>query len=1205
MGSEVNQLHVIFFPLMAHGHMIPLVDMAKLFASRGLRTTIVTTPLNVPLFSKTVQRTKNLGFDFNIRTIEFSTVETGLPEGCENADLIISQAMGWEMVAKFFLATAILQEPFERLLEEIHPDCLKLRTSKFGIPRLVFHGASFFSLCVGQSLRLYEPHKKVSSDCEPFFMPNLADDITLTRNELPRPERHDDESDFNSCTRSYGVFVNSFYELEPAYADHYRKAFGRKAWHVGPVSLCNRNIDDKAERGREASINENDMVSFNASQLKEIANGLEASGQQFIWVVKNTKNSQEEEAWIGVQEQALLGGESIKSEALEKAVSQLMEGEEAEEMRSRAAAFGKMARKAVEEGGSSYSDLSALLDELSCGHQGLGRQVHIFFFPFMAHGHMIPSADMARLFASRGVKTTIITTPLNAPFFSKTIQKTKDLGFDIDIQTIQFPAAEAGLPEGCENTDAFITNENAGEMTKKFFIAAALLQEPFEKVLQERHPDCIVADMFFPWATDAAAKFGIPRLVFHGTSNFALCAGECVRLYEPHKKVSSDSEPFVVPSLPGDIKLTRKQLPAFVRDTVENDFTKLVKASKESELRSFGVVVNSFYELEPAYADHYRKVLGRRAWNVGPIATGLEASGQQFIWAVRRNKNSKEEKEDWLPEGFEERMEGKGLIIRGWAPQVLILDHEAIGAFVTHCGWNSTLESITAGKPMVTWPVSAEQFYNEKLVTDVLKAGVAVGVKEWGSMHGNHVKSEAIEKAITRIMVGEEADEKRSRARKLGETARKTVEKGGSSCSDLSQMGSLGRQLHIFFFPFLAHGHMIPSVDMARLFASRGVKTTIITTPLNAPFFSKTIQKTKDLGFDIDIQTIKFPAAEAGLPEGCENAEAVIANENAGEMTKKFFIATDLLQEPLEKVLQERHPDCIVADMFFPWATDAAAKFGIPRLVFHGTSNFALCAGECVRLYEPHNKFHQILNLLPCLIFLLTRKQLPDFVRENVENEFTKVLKASKESELRSFGVVVNSFYELEPAYTDHHRKVLGRRAWNVGPVSLCNRDIEDKSLKEIATGLEASGQQFIWVVNKGLIIRGWAPQVLILDHEATGAFVTHCGWNSTLEGITAGKPMITWPVCAEQFYNEKLVTDVLKTGVAVGVKEWVSVHGDHVRSEAIEKAITRIMVGVEATEKRSRTSELGETARKAVEEGGSSFSDFNSLIEELRRHRS
>ncbi|KAJ6965150.1 scopoletin glucosyltransferase-like [Populus alba x Populus x berolinensis] len=383
---------------------------------------------------------------------------------------------------------------------------------------------------------------------------------------------------------------------------------------------------------------------------------------------------------------------------------------------------------------------------------------------------------MAKLFASRGIKTTIITTPLNAPLFSKTIQKNKELGFDINILTIKFPAAEAGLPEGYENTDAFIFSENAKEAT-------TLLQAPFEKVLQECHPDCIVADMFFPWATDAAAKFGIPRLVFHGTS---------------------------------DIKLTKMQLPDYVRENAENDFSTFLKACKEAELRSFGVVVNSFYELEPAYADYYKKVLGRKAWNVGPvslcnrdtedkagrgketsidqhsqlkeIAAGLEASGQQFIWVVKRNKKGQEDKEDWLPEGFEERMEGMGLIIRGWAPQVLILDHEAIGAFVTHCGWNSTLEGITAGKPMVTWPIFAEQFYNEKLVTEVLKTGVGVGAKEWLRMHGDHVKSEAVEKTITQIMVGEEAEETRSRAKKLGETARKAVEEGGSSYSDFNAL---------------------------------------------------------------------------------------------------------------------------------------------------------------------------------------------------------------------------------------------------------------------------------------------------------------------------------------------------------------------------------------------------------------------------------
>ncbi|KAK3195842.1 hypothetical protein Dsin_027152 [Dipteronia sinensis] len=464
-------------------------------------------------------------------------------------------------------------------------------------------------------------------------------------------------------------------------------------------------------------------------------------------------------------------------------------------------------------------------------------QLHVFFFPFMAHGHMIPTADMAMLFATRGVKTSIITTPLNAPLFSKTIQRSYDLGIDMDLKIINFPYAEAGLPEGCENVDAFTNSDptTSMEMTLKFFKATAMLQEPLEQLLREFKPDCLVADMFFPWATDVAAKFGIPRLVFHGFNFFSLCTSACIATYEPHKQVSSDSELFVVPDLPGDIKLTRNQLPDFMKSNGETDFTKML------DLKSFGVVVNSFYELEPAYADYYRNVLGKRAWHIGPlslsnedkasrgkrasideneclkwlnskkpnsvvyicfgsvanfnsdqlmeIAVGLEASGQDFIWVVRKEKKDEETNEDWLPEGFENRIEGKGLIIRGWAPQVLILEHEAVGGFVTHCGWNSTLEGIsTAGVPMVTWPMFAEQFYNEKLVTEVLKIGVSVGVKQWARLVGDFVKREAIEKAVKEIMVGDRAGEMRSRAKGLGEMARRAVEKEGSSHSDLNAL---------------------------------------------------------------------------------------------------------------------------------------------------------------------------------------------------------------------------------------------------------------------------------------------------------------------------------------------------------------------------------------------------------------------------------
>ncbi|ONH91694.1 hypothetical protein PRUPE_8G130700 [Prunus persica] len=468
-------------------------------------------------------------------------------------------------------------------------------------------------------------------------------------------------------------------------------------------------------------------------------------------------------------------------------------------------------------------------------------QLHIFFFPYMAQGHSIPLIDIAKIFASHGVKSTLITTPLNAPLFSKAIQSSKELGFKIELIVIRFPTEEVGLPPGCESTNLATTKE----MKEKFFRATTLLRPQLEQILDQQRPHCLLADTLFPWATDVAAKFGIPRLIFHGTGFFPLCASLSVILYEPHLKVSSDSEVFTLPNFPVEIKLTGSQIPAFLKKKVETEFTKLFEASKACEERSYGVIVNSFYELEPVYADHYRKVFGRKAWHIGPvslcnkaaldkaemrgmeasldeheclnwlnskkpnsvvyicfgsmtnfsdpqlfeIALGLEASGREFIWVVKKEKK---EKEEWLPEGFEKRMEGKGLIIRGWAPQVLILEHEAIGGFVTHCGWNSILEGVSSGVPMITWPVSAEQFYNEKLLTEILRIGVAVGVQQWATFvdvkQEASVKSEAIKKAVTEIMVGDEAEEIRSRAKALREMARKAVEEGGSSFSDLTAL---------------------------------------------------------------------------------------------------------------------------------------------------------------------------------------------------------------------------------------------------------------------------------------------------------------------------------------------------------------------------------------------------------------------------------
>ncbi|KNA08421.1 hypothetical protein SOVF_162760 [Spinacia oleracea] len=433
------------------------------------------------------------------------------------------------------------------------------------------------------------------------------------------------------------------------------------------------------------------------------------------------------------------------------------------------------------------------------------QELHVVFFPFLSHGHMIPTLHIARLFAARdNVKATIITTPLNMATFTKPNENSTETGAPIiNIQVFKFPAKEAGLPDGCENPDQL----SGPGMIKNFFKATEMLNEQLEQYLEKIRPDCLVADM----------------------------------LHEPYNNVSSDDELFVLPSIPHEIQLTRLQIPEALRIEEESFLKSTINRVIESEVESYGVIVNSFYELEPDYAEFFTNELGRKAWNIGPvsvtnkspdvkaidkheclkwlnskkpnsviyicfgstarsidpqlheIAMGLESSGKQFIWVVRNKSNSNEEgknEEVWLPPGFEQRTEGKGLIIRGWAPQVSILEHEAIGAFVTHCGWNSTLEGITAGVPMVTWPMFAEQFYNEKLVTEILKIGVPVGVKKWSMMPlvEDMIKREAVEMALREIMDGKEVEEMRNRANKLKEMAWKAVEEDGSSYSDLSAL---------------------------------------------------------------------------------------------------------------------------------------------------------------------------------------------------------------------------------------------------------------------------------------------------------------------------------------------------------------------------------------------------------------------------------
>ncbi|KAF7127856.1 hypothetical protein RHSIM_Rhsim11G0163100 [Rhododendron simsii] len=127
---------------------------------------------------------------------------------------------------------------------------------------------SFFALCASENVRLYNPHREVSSDDKPFLVPDLPHQISLTKMQLSPEEQDESESDFTklrirmkeSELSSYGVIVNNFYKLETEYADYYKNVLKRRLWHIGPVSLCNREIEDKAQRGKEPSIDEHECL---------------------------------------------------------------------------------------------------------------------------------------------------------------------------------------------------------------------------------------------------------------------------------------------------------------------------------------------------------------------------------------------------------------------------------------------------------------------------------------------------------------------------------------------------------------------------------------------------------------------------------------------------------------------------------------------------------------------------------------------------------------------------------------------------------------------------------------------------------------------------------------------------------------------------------------------------------------------------------
>ncbi|XP_049383734.1 UDP-glycosyltransferase 90A1-like [Solanum stenotomum] len=443
---------------------------------------------------------------------------------------------------------------------------------------------------------------------------------------------------------------------------------------------------------------------------------------------------------------------------------------------------------------------------------------HVVLFPFMSKGHIIPIFDLARLLLRCGISVTVFTTPASRPFFSDSLSD-----INVNIIDIPFPQNIEGIPVGVESTDKLPSMS----LFVSFASATKSMKPDFEQALASFSPvTFMITDSFLPWTLDSANKLGIPRFAYYGMTTFSLSlmrsSGHLLRTE------LSDDEIFTLPDFPW-IKLTRNDFDSPFREREpKGPFFDFAMEEAMATSKSYGLIVNSFYELESVYVDHFNSKFSPKAWCVGPfcaataplqqrlekpsymkwldemleqgksvlyvafgtqaeispeqlkeIKIGLEKSEVNFLWVVRKSI-------DEINDGFENRVKNRGLVVTEWIDQREILNHGSVQGFLSHCGWNSVVESICAKVPILAWPMMADQHLNARMVVEEIKIGLKVETRD-GSVRG-FVKCEGLEKPIRELMEGDKGKEARKKVNEIGEAAINAVKEGGSSWQSLNDL---------------------------------------------------------------------------------------------------------------------------------------------------------------------------------------------------------------------------------------------------------------------------------------------------------------------------------------------------------------------------------------------------------------------------------
>ncbi|XP_021908267.1 UDP-glycosyltransferase 84B1-like [Carica papaya] len=465
-------------------------------------------------------------------------------------------------------------------------------------------------------------------------------------------------------------------------------------------------------------------------------------------------------------------------------------------------------------------------------------EVHVLMVTFPAQGHLSPLLKIAKRLVPKGIHVTIATLDyvrdrlLRSNNHSATLYTTAaasgsiDLKFFSDGFSLDFDREsnaerwfEALKTNGPKNLSALIANL-AKERDVSF--------------------SCIISNNFMPWVTDVAEEQNIPSAVLW------IQATAAYSVYYRYYKKCNDFPPLVENSrekidLPGIPGLEVRDFPGFMFPVYANSFGRLVYDFVQKLDKVKWVLGSSFFELEeevvnsmaslkeiipigpvvsPFLLGEEEKTVGNfemykaedscTEWldnqapasvvyisfgsilllnqqQVDSISKALKNTERPFLWVVRspaqpeKDKKDSEKKVGELSSEFLRETKDRGLVVT-WCPQERVLMHPALSCFLTHCGWNSTMESVVVGLPVIAYPSWTDQPMDAKLLVDCFKIGVRMRNGDNGKL-----SVEEVERCLKEVSDGPQAAEMKKRAAELKEAARRTVRKGGSSDRNLEK----------------------------------------------------------------------------------------------------------------------------------------------------------------------------------------------------------------------------------------------------------------------------------------------------------------------------------------------------------------------------------------------------------------------------------